>query len=244
MKFHVITSFNQKYYDILGKDSVESFLNLWPKEIPITCYVEEFEITDFHDNRLIQVGFEQLSPAFKTFSETQKSKTVKFAKKAFSIIHAMEHIDTDVLIWVDADTITIDKIPLDFLKSLIGDKLSCHLGVRYTELEGNSKFKPGDFYCCETGFFMLNKNHRDFEKFKNRYTEIYNMVNVPHLRRFFDGDVYGSVINELIDPKDYNDINLENIRTCFDKSVLGQYINHYKGKNAKRTVVPTYGLKL
>jgi hypothetical protein len=40
MNIEVITSFNQNYYDLIGKDSVDSWLKYWPKELSLTCYVE------------------------------------------------------------------------------------------------------------------------------------------------------------------------------------------------------------
>ena len=44
MKLEIITSFNQKYYDLIGKDCVDSWLKYWPEEYSLTCYVEEFTI--------------------------------------------------------------------------------------------------------------------------------------------------------------------------------------------------------
>lgn len=234
MKFHTITSFNQQYFEDLGRDCVDSYLQHWPKDIPITCYVENFRIDHYQDPRVHQVDFDQMPPGLAEFAkEHTKSKTLKFAKKAFSIIHAMDNIDCDVLIWIDADTMTHKAVPNEFLQNLIGSRLSVHLGLQYHEDNAKGSFQAGDFYCCETGFFMLNRHNHQFETFKTWYNDIYHFRREAVLRRFFDGDVYGYVIDQAIDPANYNNINVENVRTCFNRSVLGQYMSHWKGKNAK-----------
>jgi hypothetical protein len=234
MNFHVITSFNQKYFDELGQDCLDSYLKHWPADIPITCYVEGFRIDQYTDPRVHQVNFEDMPPGLSEFAkENQKSKTLKFAKKAFSIIHAMDNIECDVLIWIDADTMTHKDMTHEFLEQLIRNKLSVHLGLRYHEDNAKGSFQAGDFYCCETGFFMLNKHNHEFEQFKTWYNDIYHFRKTAVLRRFFDGDVYGYVIDQAISSDNYNDINVENIRTCFNRSVVGEYMAHWKGKNAK-----------
>ena len=59
----VITSFNQYYYDLIGRDSVNSFLEHWPKELSLTCYVEEFRLPK-HD-RIHQITFSKLHADYK-----------------------------------------------------------------------------------------------------------------------------------------------------------------------------------
>ena len=234
MNFHVITSFNKKYFDELGRDCLDSFLRHWPAHIPITCYVEEFDINEYTDPRVHQVSFDQMPKGLADFAkEDQKSKTLKFAKKAFSIIHAMDNIDCDVLIWIDADTMTHKDMSTTLGGTLIGNKLSVHLGLRYHEDNAKGSFQAGDFYCCETGFFMLNKHNPEFELFRTWYNDIYHFRKTAVLRRFFDGDVYGYVIDQAISASNYNDINVANVRTCFNRSVVGEYMAHWKGKNAK-----------
>jgi hypothetical protein len=44
---------------------------------------------------------------------TEEEKT--FAKKAYSIIHAFENLNANRIIWIDADTITIQPIDINLL---------------------------------------------------------------------------------------------------------------------------------
>ena len=106
----VITSFNQNYYDLIGKDSVSSFIKYWPEELKLTCYVEGFRLPE-HE-RIQQIDFSELDPDYEKFqlepdlNQSQK----KFAKKAYSFMrcyrqrlanrNVRKHITTWLLVHV------------------------------------------------------------------------------------------------------------------------------------------------
>ena len=46
----VATTYNQKYYDIIGKRMVESFVRHWPKHIQLHVYWQEAEPEIIEDN--------------------------------------------------------------------------------------------------------------------------------------------------------------------------------------------------
>ena len=83
----VITSFNQLYYDLIGRDSVNSFLEHWPKDLSITCYVEGFSLPEHQ--RIRQIDFDQLDPDYEKFQlDTMFSQSdKKFSKKEEESIH-------------------------------------------------------------------------------------------------------------------------------------------------------------
>jgi hypothetical protein len=58
MNIEVITSFNQKYYDLIGYESLATWLQHWPQELSITCYVEGMELPE--QRRVNQIGFDRL----------------------------------------------------------------------------------------------------------------------------------------------------------------------------------------
>ena len=57
----IITSFDQRYHDLIGKDCVNSFLEHWPEDLSITCYVEGFRLPEHP--RVRQIDFDQLPAA-------------------------------------------------------------------------------------------------------------------------------------------------------------------------------------
>jgi choline kinase len=156
----------------------------------------------------------------------KKRRVVTFAKKGFSIIHAMENIDCDRLIWIDADCIFQQKLNVDMLDSIANEEtISTHFSVYHIKEEKK-------YHSCETGFFILNKNHFMFENFKNTYREIYVNDQTENLRRFYDGEVYGEVVNRLDGPW-MNNLNKGDWKTPIKRSEVGKYVSHFKGKHLK-----------
>jgi hypothetical protein len=235
MNIRVITSFNERYYDLIGKDAVNSWLEYWPKELALTCFVEEFSLPD-HD-RIIQIPFSDFDQDYyKIQSSKIGGQARKFAKKAWSFIHAMEHIDADRIIWLDADVLTHKHLPLDLLKSLLPtDVLSTHMGVTYTESKDG---QPGRWFVPETGFFAINTKHDKFREFRSEYRRRYVELDDTNLRRFYDNDVYGYVFEQL----DSRGLDLcknftKPYKTPMRHTVLGDYIFHHKAKHSKAAYV-------
>ena len=53
----IITSMNQRYYELIGKDCVYSFLKHWPDSYELTVYVEEMVL---ESGRVKQIDFSEL----------------------------------------------------------------------------------------------------------------------------------------------------------------------------------------
>lgn len=228
-KITCITSFDEVYYNHTGKIFLETWLKFWHKSFDLVVYVEDFKLPE--DARYSQITFDELDHDYSVFqNEKHKPPTKRFAKKAYSVIHAMEHIDTDILIWLDADTVTKEQVTQDFFEDIIPNScVSAHLGV----LHNMKKHDPTSplKYSCETGFFALNKKHNLFNTFYKSYKDRYVNRNFSDLRRPYDGDVYGTVVEEIdkqFGSNCLNDINPDRHRTPFDKCILKDKLYHFK----------------
>lgn len=231
MNVEVITSFNQRYYDLIGKDCVDTWLKYWPQEMSLTCYVEEFSLPIAA--RIKQISFDQFGKEYADFQLSETKQVQKFSKKAFSFIHAMFHSTADRIIWVDADVITTKHISLDLLKSILPDDvISTHMGVTYTSAKDGT---PGRWFVPETGFFAVNTRHKDFPEFRKEYQRHYIEHDHKNLRRFYDNDVYGYVF-EKIGSKGFDLCeNFEKgYKTPLRHTILGPYLSHYKAKHSKQ----------
>ena len=220
-----ITCMDKNYYDRCGQIMLRSFEKYWSNTIPLHVYTEG---DDFNVNgkNIIDSGW-NLGGEFNNFVDRwnikNKRRVVTFAKKAFSIINAMEKIDCDRLIWVDADTVIKQEISDMFLEEISpDDTLSTHFSV-WHEHEGK------EYHSCETGFFILNKSHPGFGEFYKTYKQIYVNDNISHLRRFYDGEVYGRTV-DLMKDKGFKMLNLSNkkSKTPIPRSKLSPYIDHLK----------------
>jgi hypothetical protein len=229
----IITSFDKRYYDIIGKACISSWLEYWPKELTLTCYVEGFELPPC--DRIKQIPFNQLPQSYFDFQNSDENDRVKiFAKKAWSFIHAMENSTADYIVWLDADVISVDHLPMSLLEKILAPEvLSTHMGVTYDSVRDG---RTGKWFVPETGFFGINTRHPQFKKFLSEYKRHYEEHDRGMLRRFYDNDVYGYVFEKLQAPgndlcKDFT----KGYKTPLRRTVLGPYLEHYKAKHSKDT---------
>jgi len=230
MKIEVITSFNDHYYNLIGRDSVESWLKYWPQDLTLTCYVEEFRLPDHP--RIKQISFDDFKPEYYEFQSTADKQVKKFAKKAWSFIHAMENSTADRIVWLDADVLTTDVLPKQLLLDVLPNNvLSTHMGVTYLTAKDGT---PGRWFVPETGFFAVNTQHPQFKEFCSEYKRHYVEKDNSMLRRFYDNDVYGYVFEKLKAPgndlcKDFT----KGYKTPLRHTILGPFLDHYKAKHSK-----------
>jgi hypothetical protein len=231
MNIEVITSFDQHYYDIIGKDSVTSWLEHWPADMTLTAYVEEFSIPD--QARVHQIGFDQLPAGYRQFQDlSHKSRVHTFAKKAWCLIHAMHTSAAHRIMWIDADVITVQPVDHALLAKIMPDQvLSTHLAVRYSH---DGAGNPGSWLVPETGIFVVNTQHALFSQFRAEYQRRYVENDRSGLRRFYDNDVYGAALDHVDPPVLDLCANLKKpYKTPLKHTVLGPYLHHYKAKHSK-----------
>lgn len=233
----VITSFNQRYYDLIGQDSVNSFLEYWPADLNLTCYVEEFRIPA-HE-RIDQIDFSQLEPDYVQYQlDTELNQSMKkFAKKAYSFMHAMNNSKAEWIVWLDADVITVQSLPIELLQRVLRpDHLAMCMGVVYnTDKSGN----PGNWLVPETGVFAVNTRHEDFAAFRAEYCRRYRERDYADLRRYYDNDVFGAA---LLSVPTASVLDLcagfkKSYKTPLRHTVLGDHLIHYKAKHSKAEYV-------
>lgn len=218
---------DENYYNKCGNLLLESYMKHCSHVFSMYVYNEnDFDIPY---NEVTQMGW-KTSKEYIKFQKRHKNERVRtFAKKGFSIIHAMKNIKADRLIWFDSDLIITNKIPKTFLDLLSpDDTLSTHYSVwhRWPNSDDTSKLA----HSCETGFFILNKNHPGFNDFFEIYANIYYNDFTNGLRRFYDGEVYGKTVKTM-EKKGYRMINLNpgDHKTPIPRSVMAPYLNHFKG---------------
>lgn len=231
----VITSFNEYYYNLIGRDSVESWLKFWDEDFSLTCYVEEFSLPVKND-RITEIDFSELSSDYYALQNSDLHNSIKrFAKKAYSFIHAMHNNTANWIVWLDADVITTGKVDWSVIGPLLNPyHLAMYMGVRYTtDKAGNA----GDWLVPETGVFAVNTQHKDFNAFRDEYCRRYQDLDYSDLRRFYDNDVFGAALNIVPDAKvtDLCSNFVKAYKTPLRHTVLGPYLNHYKAKHSKES---------
>lgn len=231
MNIEVITSFNATYYQNIGRACVSSWLEYWPKNMILTCYVEDC-LLESHV-RICQIPFDQLGPQYQSYQQKEiHSQEKKFAKKAYSVIHAMNNSQADWIVWLDSDVISVKNITptiLDYITP--NNKVASCLGVWY---DSDKKGNQGRYFVPETGIFALNRKHVSYLDVAKQYQQHYDQYSWQGLRRRLDNDALGSAllpymnqVNDLC-----SDLN-KPYKTPLAHTVLGPYLQHYKAKHSK-----------
>ena len=145
---------------------------------------------------------------------------VRFAHKTFCVAHAINNINSDMILWLDADTYTFAKIPESFVRNTLPDnKLTCYLG-------------RGGIYP-ECGWVGYNKNHKKIYEFINAWTSLYTTGKIFQEIEWHDSYLYWQILKRVA-PNEGHDIGIMtegNVAPhVFINSDLGKYIDHMKGK--------------
>lgn len=224
-----ITSMNQAYYEKCGRACIESYGVNWPPDIPLYVYNED--MPEPPKNKWTHyVPWDDMPKEYQHFIKRHDgSRTLQFAKKAFSVIHALRTLDCDRLIWLDADVVTTMYVNDHLLDMITPDSvLSTHYGVRHAWPSESDPDRMS--FSCETGFFVVNRRHDMFDQFLERYVAYYHQDLGVNLRRFYDGEVYGAVVAEM-EQQGARMMELnpgQKHKTPIPRSVMAPYIMHYK----------------
>ena len=144
----------------------------------------------------------------------------------------MQHSEADRILWLDADVLTLRSVDQEILDKILPEHVvSTHLGVTYFD---DKQGVPGRWLVPETGVFALNTRHREFDSFRKEYTRRYHQVDFAGLRRSYDNDVYGAVIDQYQIPSlDLCQGLTKAYKTPLRHTILGPYLHHYKAKHSK-----------
>jgi hypothetical protein len=136
----------------------------------------------------------------------------------------MNNIEADRLVWLDADSIVKNPFHPQLIEVMCSNHvLSVHFGVKHL-------VNDNEYFSCETGFFILNKKHVQFQRFKEVYTDIYHNDKHQDLRRFYDGEVYGKTVKILeSEGAKMLDLNTDQKhKTPIPRSLIAPYLTHNK----------------
>ena len=244
MKIVCFTSMHKPYYDRIGKLMIESWSKFWPEDCELIVYQEGFEIEKFKNVQGVSWEDNCLEP-WKKFDKKVNGKILnasRFAKKGFSMIAGMKDIECDLLIWIDADVITNTFFPKDKIESILPEEKLIgffdtyyQVNPNYTEEEYLSKDRP--FTSAESGFVLINKNHKNFNRYLSEYEKLYTAdIKSKIVGEWFDGNVCASAaLNFREDVEDLSKLRTTNkSQTPINKSWLYEFVYHAKANQKNK----------
>jgi hypothetical protein len=144
---------------------------------------------------------------------------IKFSKKVFALSMAANLVPAGRLIWLDADVVTIDFVPIEFLLTLPPSGSA----IAYLSR------RP---YHSECGFVGYDLDHPATRPFIQRFVETYATDAVFKLKEWNDCFVFDYLRMTMCMPSYL--IPHKSVAHPFVHSALGQYMDHLKGRRKQR----------
>jgi hypothetical protein len=241
MKYTVITTFNADGYAKYGRRMIQTFLQTWP--VNLVVYAEGCGVNETAANLLVRdisvveeltafkqcwqgvpkangdVSADPVRSQRKDAGKGFKWDAVRFAHKVYSIFHCAKHIDTDWLIWMDADTVCHSPISVDDLARLCpADQDLCFLGRR------------GKYTEC--GLYAMNLRSPRTQNFLTQFQRYYDDAEqgIFTLAEWHDSFVFDAVRKHLpLQELDWSSHLITGEGHPLINSAWGAYLDHLKG---------------
>ena len=181
MKTAYISSFSDIHLQIYGEKFFEGFENV---SDPLYFYAENFSKDDSFDFNQTIVEHKEFFDHIKNLQSKltnrkeirRLDKALRWSYKSYVIIHALENIDTDYLVWIDGDVQVLQTPPDNLCESLCGDSLM----FGFEENVAHMKH-------IESGFIIFNKRHPNINLILDGYKEGYYNREILNLPKPWDG---------------------------------------------------------
>lgn len=247
MKYTIITSFHDAGLKLYGQRMIDSFERHWPAEVDLVVYAENCHPRVTRLNSRV-VDLLSVSASCRDFVQRHRNnpeanggkgphneaiwaekkmfkwQAVRFCYKVFAVQHAMATIDSDWIIWIDADSHTHSSVPLSWLDHVCPtDALASYLG-------------RSDNYHSECGWVAYNRRHPLGLEFAKDFAGMYERDDIFKLKEWHDSyvwDVNRKHYRDALGARFYN-LNPEpetkgKAGHPFINSELGLYMDHVKG---------------
>jgi hypothetical protein len=247
MKYTVITTFHQEGLELYGQNMINTFEQHWPDSVDLIVYAENCEPHTTKSN--VQVidllaankslrkflkrhinnpeangGRGPHNQAIWSEKKSFKWQAVRFCYKVFATQHAAEHINTDWLIWLDADSHTHSRVNNEFLQKVCPQEhLISYLGRT-------------DRYHSECGWVAYNMQNPLAIQYIQHFANMYETDAIFNYKEWHDSFIWDEVRKHFRDHKGATFYNLNPEPDTkglaghpFINSELGSVMDHKKG---------------
>lgn len=251
-KYSVVTTFNQKGYDVYANKFIKTFNDRVDNRIPLVVYAEDCKPTG--DSRTLILDAKQTLPKLNHFKEKWKNtpkangkcppdikarrpkdwhkefkwNAIRFSNKVYAIFHEAKRTDADVLIWMDADCVVHSSVNQEDFERMLPPTFDIHY-------LGRGKKWP------ECGFYGMNLKSAHCQDFLTNFEKMYEEADngIFRLEEWHDSFVFDVVLkmhrqkfpNSPI--KDFSGHLISGEGHPLVNCELGAYFDHLKGDSRK-----------
>ena len=128
-KITILTTFSDKGYEVYAKHCISSLQRFLAGDIEMIVYTDTPR--DFNKPNWINKILEKEVPELTEFKKRNSYRTVpegtkgfiwdgvRFSHKSYAWCHAGLNTDSDIVIWLDADTEAIENIDINYLSKFM-----------------------------------------------------------------------------------------------------------------------------
>jgi hypothetical protein len=239
MNIAAVTTMNIHGLAKYGQRMVASFEKHWPADIPLYLYAEGWDAQDLltgHFNRSIRVvDLLVNSPWLSSFKARHKGDpphpgfrhdAIRFSHKVAALTHAVDRLDVDYVIWIDADVYAHSPIFRENIELLLpnGDQWLAWL-------ERGRRVYP------ECGFYIVNCRHPSNDRLIGELEDMYIEDKLYSLPEWHDSYVLWEIVKRSSVMTKSLSGAYSNTGHPFINGPLGQWFDHLKGarKDAGRS---------
>lgn len=240
--YSVCSTIHTEGYNKYAKENFESFDKFWPKQIHLNLFMEG-EYNPVLSNRFNYYDFFKEEPELKKFLKRNKNRSWvpteklkaykrnwrKFSFKSFAMYRASKIVDTEYLIWLDADITTTQPLEKSLLDFYTDENKFCS----YLNRNNHKKNKLGMRYLLssETGFIIFNLKHPYAEEFFERFIDYYKTDKIFNLYEVTDNFILDTVIKQMETEGKISNIELTDgtYEQPLKQTKLGLILSHQMG---------------
>jgi len=230
MKITVVTTFSKENWDAYASRSIATWFKYFDSSINFQFHCDWKPIDNpritYIDSSLEKENFLSRNYAIDrkyTKSRHSQGYTTRwdvYCHKVFAQCETALTVDTDLLLFLDADVACLSKITPELLYSLVGDNFCGFVG----------RDSPG----TETGFILYNLNKDPEKTFFKKFLNIYTSDEIFELDQWDDCFVFDIC-------RTTSNLNFKNLSGKYTNFLdpiavghLGEFFDHWISKKSKR----------
>jgi hypothetical protein len=244
MKISVVTTFHQAGYEKYGRRMIETFLKNWPSDITLYVYAEDCVVTESAPNLVVK-DLHQSSPELVSFKTIWKNvpkangdvsddpirsnrkdagkgfkwHAVRFAHKVYSIFSCAKTCNSDVLFWMDADTVCHSPITKAQIEKFCQPKVD----IGFLGREGK---------YTECGLYSMNLRSERVQTFLKEFQRVYDDAErgIFLMEEWHDSYVFDVVRKQMtLSENNWSRGIIKGEGHPLINSEWGAYLDHLKG---------------
>ena len=230
--FEVVTTFHKEGYEKYGKRMIETFDEMYDKNIKLVVYYEGMDEPELKSPRIEYRSYEETcgkkQAAFEAIAKPHEARVMdtlepsvkfkfaasRFAHKYYALAHANELCEKRYLVLCDADVVACDNIDDTWLSKFVQE------GKYWSRVGRGSRYP-------ECGFMIWDRASESHTPYWEAMQTLYDEGKLFELEEWHDSYVWWTAEKQL---------NLENLDIgggfkghAFVKGPLGEKLDHLKG---------------